>query len=816
MILSKKFLLLLVFGASNGMVLSQNYEVANLDKLAARFITYIRSDNKEKINIVTDKIFYAAGESIWLKAWCVDSLSGRYIRRSKNLFVDLVDDRDSSVVQLLLNNDQQKTVGRILLPGSLKEGYYWLRAYTKNILHEDSNRIFVRPIYVLNVANSDSRPLSEYIAKPVTEKEDTSSPQLTFFPEGGALISGTTATIAFRCADANDKPLDVSGYVTDTRNDTVGKVSCILPGMGKISFDVFNPRKYFAHIQWKNHRELIYPLPHINQIASQLSVVDQTDQVFHIRVSLGDSLYKKNKMTYILGISRDSLCFAANGTDMYDVTVPKNSFPQGIATLFLFNDQDQIVSQRAIYIDSGGIRVDAVTDKPGYSPREKVKLDINVYDNHNHSLRSLLSVSVTDELNTGIDESPVFNDEMKKQYSAAQKDLHMLTQKRLYSQWEYDSEIKETSNHENYDDKNLLNIRGRMVNKKNEPLKNNIVNLFSGDKGVFKIDTTNNDGHFMISMPDYDEGTQFDLKLTNLKGQGEEGRVIIDNFNFPQFSTPIELKKGIDQSELVAIRHFKTHQSDTFRNKSDQAGLLKSVTIRGVKQKEINYDASKRVSIFSDIITSDQLNNGDPNSLVNAISNVQGFNSGPTSITVQMVTIGGVQGPTITNEGVKPLLIMDGTILTLNTETIQSFLFNIEKGSIDFVEILKGPQTAIYGMQGAGGVILINTTNKRKEIAQINDKGLSTIFPKGYSKQNLFTVPDYDKPEIKKSQFPDLRSTLYWNGNVLTDSNGKASLEFYTSDRNAKYSVSIVGITKAGEIIKKRISFNGLLNKKEN
>src|SRR5579862_469279 len=805
MILSKKFLLLLSMGASMHVALGQNYEVANLDKLAARFITYIRSDNKEKITVVTDKIFYAAGESVFLKAWCVDSLSGRYIHRSKNLFVDLVDDRDSSITQLLLNNDQQKTVGRILLPGSLKEGYYWLRVYTKNILHEDSNRIFVRPIYVLNAANSEPRPLLGYNTTPVTEKEDTSSPQITFFPEGGALISGTTATIAFRCTDANDKPLDVTGYVTDTRNDTVGKISCILPGTGKISFDVFNPRKYFAHIKWKSHRELIYPLPLINQSASQLSVVDQTDEAFHIRVSLGDSLYKKNKTTYILGISRDSLCFAANGTDMYDVTVPKNSFPQGIATLFLFNDQDQIVSQRAIYIDSGGIRIDAATDKPGYSPREKVKLAIHVYDNHTHSLSSPLSVSVTDELNTGIDESPVFNDEMKNQYYAAQKDLLMLTQKRLYSDWEYGSEIKGSSDHENYDDDNLLNISGRIVDKENEPLKNYIVNLFSGDKGIFKIDTTNNDGHFMIKMPDYDEGTEFDLKLTNLKGQGQEGRVIIDNLNFPQFNTPAQLKKGIDQSELLAIRQFKMHQSDTPGNNTGHTGLLKSVTIKGVKQKEINYDASKRVSLFSDIITSDQINNGDPNSLINAIRNIQGFNTGPMSITVRMVSINGVQEPTVTDEGVLPLLIMDGTIITLKTETIQSFLFNFEKTSVDFVEILKGPQTAIYGMQGAGGVILINTTNKRKEIAKINDKGLSAIFPKGYSKQNLFTIPDYDKPEIKKSQFRDLRSTLYWNGNVLTDSIGRASLEFYTSDRTATYSINIVGITKTGESIKKRI-----------
>ena len=121
-----------------------------------------------------------------------------------------------------------------------------------------------------------------------------------------------------------------------------------------------------------------YPLPHIDQFASQISVTEQNNQTIKIRVSLGDSLYNKNKKTYLLGVSRDSLCFAASGTNMYDVIIPKSNFPKGRATLFLFNEEKEIVSQRSVYIDTGFTRVNIETDKSSYGQREKVKLNLDV------------------------------------------------------------------------------------------------------------------------------------------------------------------------------------------------------------------------------------------------------------------------------------------------------------------------------------------------------------------------------------------------------------------------------------------------------
>ena len=786
-------------------VSAQNEQKGGIDALAGQIMKYIHSADKEKIIVLTDKMFYASGENMWLKAWCLNSLSNKVIHKSKNLFVDLVDDRDSVISQLLFNLQEQKTDGRILLPESLKEGYYWLRAYTNNMLKENTNSIFVKPVYILNASKSDPRSLSAQVEK-INDQEDTSTPQVTFFPEGGSIISGTTANIAFLCLNANGKLSDVSGYVTDSRNDTVTRFSTSLPGRGKFSFDAFTPRKYFAHIKWKNNKELTYPLPNINPFSSQLSLVDQNDQIFHMRVSLGDSLYKKNKTTYILGISRDSLCFAANGTDMYDINIPKNSFPKGRATLFLFDENNQVVSQRNIYIsiNSDSNRIIASADKPVYEPREKVKLNISVPPVDHHPMVALFTVSVTDNRFAGdipdvlSDEAQLFQaagNAQQKQFSPAEIDLIMLTQKNLYPQWRYGDNNITMSSPVHFEDSTLLDIKGKIVDKKNEPLKNYIVNLFSGDKRIFKIDTTDGNGHFIIQLSDYYDGTQFNLKLTNLKGQGEEGKMILDNPDFPHFSTPHELKRKFDQAEVTIIRNFKIHllEDTSFYAKEN---ALKPVTIKGEKTNAANYDKSKRVNQFSTIITSDNLNNGDRNALVNAVQNVAGFNAGMNSM-----ALGG-------SYNVQPLVVMDGVTLSLSSD-VKTFLQSVDPSTVDFIEILKGPQAAMYGMQGSGGVILINTTNVKKQVSQINSQGLSTIYPKGYFKQTDFIAPDYDKKEIKKLSNPDKRTTLYWNANVLTDKTGNATQYFFNADDRAVYSIIIMGITENGNIISKKITIKG-------
>ena len=81
-----------------------------------------------------------------------------------------------------------------------------------------------------------------------------------------------------------------------------------------------------------------------------------------------------------------------------------------------------------------------------------------------------------------------------------------------------------------------------------------------------------------------------------------------------------------------------------------------------------------------------------------------------------------------------------------------------------------------------------------------------SYFLKDILKKLNFPSPDYDKKEKNKNtSYPDLRSTIYWNGDLQTDNNGKVDVVFFTADASATYTASVIGMTATGELVYKQI-----------
>ncbi|HEX8607119.1 MAG TPA: carboxypeptidase-like regulatory domain-containing protein, partial [Pedobacter sp.] len=103
-------------------------------------------------------------------------------------------------------------------------------------------------------------------------------------------------------------------------------------------------------------------------------------------------------------------------------------------------------------------------------------------------------------------------------------------------------------------------------------------------------------------------------------------------------------------------------------------------------------------------------------------------------------------------------------------------------------------------------------TNKVREFAVI---GITTKNKKGYFKNNrpdfvtyrplpIMYPQEFYSPKygLKPSDVaePDVRSTIFWSPNVLTDANGRAKVKFYTSDITGNYTISIEGFSSNGGI----------------
>jgi hypothetical protein len=61
-----------------------------------------------------------------------------------------------------------------------------------------------------------------------------------------------------------------------------------------------------------------------------------------------------------------------------------------------------------------------------------------------------------------------------------------------------------------------------------------------------------------------------------------------------------------------------------------------------------------------------------------------------------------------------------------------------------------------------------------------------------------FYRPKY--PLNKLEGLPDLRSTIHWEPNIITDKEGKASVSFYSSDLPGQYSIIVEGTDMNGSI----------------
>ncbi len=801
------------------LITNAQINIENTDSLAGRFISDLRAGTTEKLFVQTNKNIFVAGEELWFKAWIVNSLSHKYFSHSKTLFVDLVNEKDVAVAQLLLNIPSQKTEGLIKLSDSLREGYYWLRLYTATIQKYDTNSILVSPIYVTN-----KKFPSTLVATPIEEKVkliSTKSPRLLFYPEGGEIIAGTNTSIAIRAVDEYDNPVKLEGYINDNIDSsalTWFKTDSTT-GLGKISFFVSKSKNYAANFKWEK-QVMKVPLPLINYYASQISIKDQTPTTLKVVVSQGDSLYQKGKQSYILGINKDSLCFASVGVDMYEMNIPTSYFPAGISKLLLFNEAQEVVSERTIYITKPKEDLFISTNKQNYSARDQVLLTLYKGDSVLHPNFTALSIAVTDDnaiketSNITSNENLVLGEPVNNY-----NELELLIQPMIFKGKNYSKQtmakkivIKQS---ELPVDTLLTNIKGRILNRKKLPVANRIVTIYT-NKGfyLFDTDTTNAKGEFEFTVPPYLDSVAFTLQVATLKGTKVDEKIVIDVTSpFPKFSTPPSLKKKFPIEDLNYISNLRnTNFKDIYRGTGKE--WLQSVIVKS-SIKSNSYNTSKRVSLFSKIMTGEAIQKINATDASNAFLMIPGLHLRGGYLTLGALTSFGASAKD------EPLLIVDGVMMAggngpqsnvedlymnLQSSPVMAEIAKISPDIIDFVEVLRGPEAAYYGTMSSNGVILINTQRKSNFSSHYEQYGTLIYNPTSYHLAPIFNTPDYSNLDVKKASFKDNRSTLYWNGHLYTNPNGKAQVEFYTGDVNTNYTISVTGITASGEIIQKKAS----------
>ncbi|MBL7849955.1 MAG: carboxypeptidase regulatory-like domain-containing protein [Cyclobacteriaceae bacterium] len=103
----------------------------------------------EKIYVHTDKPYYYPGEPLWMKAYVNYYNPGWRDSLSDVLYVEVINGKREVQVERILRIENGVSQGDFILPDSIEEGMYYLRAYTNLRRNFGDSGLFTRPLQIL-------------------------------------------------------------------------------------------------------------------------------------------------------------------------------------------------------------------------------------------------------------------------------------------------------------------------------------------------------------------------------------------------------------------------------------------------------------------------------------------------------------------------------------------------------------------------------------------------------------------------------------------------------------------------------------------
>jgi hypothetical protein len=141
---------------------------------------------------------------------------------------------------------------------------------------------------------------------------------------------------------------------------------------------------------------------------------------------------------------------------------------------------------------------------------------------------------------------------------------------------------------------------------------------------------------------------------------------------------------------------------------------------------------------------------------------------------------------------IPPGLFVDGVMVK-----DPALIAGIEPEQVEKIEVVR--EKYIVGDYLFYG--LVNVLTKAGDFSNVTLPDYAIRLPyRAIDPVSSFISPDYSTTALKKSRIPDFRNTLYWNPSVKLDKDGKARVEFWTSDSDSDFRVNIQGITSEGKL----------------
>jgi hypothetical protein len=789
MILSKKnifnFASVLILSCFVSFTYGQRDSVQTLTK---RIDQYYKNTLEEKIYIHTDRSFYLTGETIWFKIYNVDASLHKPLAVSKVAYIDIVDKDKNPILQKKIAIDKTGS-GSIFLPASISSGNYQLRAYTNWMKNFSADLYFHQSITIVN-------PFVKLDLKS-TEKTTTDY-DVQFFPEGGNLVYGLQSKVAFRAVDPTGHGFEFNGTIIDENNNTLASFNPHKFGIGNFLLTPISGHQYRAAITNKEGQTIIYNLPPIQDNGLVLHVSDTAENwiIASVKSNYGDR--QNLHPVYLLMHTKQNVIscemhLLQAGTTSF--IIEKKKINDGISHITLFNEKLEPICDRLYYKKpEHKISLQVQTELNQYAVRKKVKVDINAKFIDDKTSLINLSASVykndvlqsdyvnieeylylTSELSGKI-ESPSYylSDSTSIEKSIAIDNL-MLTHG--WSRFAWKNVLAGNRQYEYIPEIRSHIISGKITETTTgSPVKNIVTYLASPDKNIRLYLSKSND----------------------------EGKIEFETLNF-YGNKDITVTTNLRQDSTYSIQltnPFSDKYSSYKPSALDLSESLKTdLEQRAIQMQVQNIFFEKELSKFKEVSKDSSAFYGEPDKRYF----LDDYTRFPVMEEVMREYVAEVM---VRKRGKKfhfynwdtphnavfneePLILIDG-VPVFDTDKIIAF----DPRKIKRLDVMT--RTYFLGALSFPGIVSYSTYNGDLGGFQLNPKTLIQNY-EGLQYEREFFSPIYETQQAKANTLPDARNLLHWAPTIITDKDGRAHFEFYTSDVSGKFNIVIQGISNDGK-----------------
>lgn len=403
-------LLLLTFACCPSAFSQRAKEFRNLLRQFQNLSKFDHNYPLERVYLHLDNDAYTLGETMWMKAYVVRASSIQPTTLSRVLYVELLNASGEIMERKLLRIEDGQATGEFKLELPIQEGFYEVRAYTREMLNWGSDVCFSRVVPIFNKKAADNpdetsleiiRPQSAADLTPNHPRPYTFNAgghvNLSFFPEGGQRAEGVVQSFAVKATDNRGLPLaELSGRITDQDGTTLATFTTHGEGLASFSLPA-TAEEVFAEVHTpQGTQRFILPEPTKVPYAMHYSQADGPT------VSVQATPHAKPQLLGLLVTCRQQPCFfdtLSVAGEIVEIELPPHALREGVNTIRLIGGDGQEYAQRMVFKkpQSRKAHIKVLQNEATYEPFSPVALEIYVTDDEGKPLETTLSLAVREQ-----------------------------------------------------------------------------------------------------------------------------------------------------------------------------------------------------------------------------------------------------------------------------------------------------------------------------------------------------------------------------------------------------------------------------------